>query len=131
MCARLHVGADLQALEAEQRLCGMETVCKRCLWEQDGQTGGVSWTQKGQTSRVHQKVSDLGIVQLAGLGQLALTPNGGVDAPQVGQGRCESQPVQHLHQEERSIGLEPQHWQGTICTAMPELLSSLHSYRQP
>ena len=35
-------------------------------------------------------------MQLPRLGQLAFTADGGVDAPQVRQGRCIRQPVQHL-----------------------------------
>lgn len=60
---------------------------------------------------------DLGIVQLAGLGQLALAPDGGVDAPQVGQGRRKGQPVQHLHQAQRSVDFIPS------ASAGPDLLS--------
>ena len=40
----------------------------------------------------------LAVVQLAGLGKLALPANGGVDATQVGQRRRIRQPIQHLHQ---------------------------------
>ena len=46
-------------------------------------------------------MADLAVVQLARLGDLPLPPNGGVDAPQVRQGGCKGQPVQHLHPKQQ------------------------------
>lgn len=49
----------------------------------------------GQASQLFTK-SHLTVVQLTGLGNLALPPDGGVDTPKMRQGGCERQPVQHL-----------------------------------
>lgn len=40
--------------------------------------------------------ADLAVMQLTWLGQLALTPDGGVDAPQMGERGDIGQPIQHL-----------------------------------
>ena len=51
------------------------------------------------------KVSvNLVVVELAGLGQLPLPADGGVDAAQMRQGGCICQPVQHLQAKAGPLG---------------------------
>mmetsp|Transcript_29662 Transcript_29662/g.73493 ORF Transcript_29662/g.73493 Transcript_29662/m.73493 type:complete len:317 (-) Transcript_29662:989-1939(-) len=48
----------------------------------------------GSLRRTHH--APVGVVQLSWFGQLALAPNGGIEAAEVGQGGCEGEAVEHL-----------------------------------
>ena len=70
----------------------------------------------------------LAVVQLAGLGDLALPPNGGVDAPEMGEGGGVGQAVQHLRHARPHLARTADHAPVARCQGVPA--GSTRQYRQ-